>query len=71
MDCGEYGVVGYAGSTGKRSGVIWMRHALDLYKRMNISHCAFSPAPNSGFTWLVPEFRDETLRFWAAWSQNP
>ncbi len=64
LDCGEYGVVGYAGDVCKRSGVLWMRHALELYKRMNISHCAFSPAPNSGFTWLIPEFKEETYRFW-------
>ncbi len=64
VDCGEYGVVGYAGTTCNRSGVLWMRHALQLYKRMNISHCAFSPAPNSGFTWLIPEFKEETYRFW-------
>jgi hypothetical protein len=64
VDCGEYGVVGYAGDVCKRSGVLWLRHAMELYRRLNISHCAFSPAPNSGFTWLVPEFREEVLRFW-------
>jgi hypothetical protein len=68
VDCGEYGVVGYAGDVCKRSGVLWMRHALELYKRMNISHCAFSPAPNSGFTWLIPEFKEETYRLWKKFS---
>ncbi len=69
VDCGEYGVVGHAGSVCKRSGVLWMRHMLQQLKRMGINHCAWSPAPNSGFTWLVPEFRDETIRNWQTWSK--
>jgi hypothetical protein len=64
MDCGEYGVVGYAGQVSKRSGVLWMRQILQRLKRIGINHNVWSPEGASGFTWLVPEFKEETIRFW-------
>lgn len=70
MDCGEYGVVGYAGQASARSGVIWLRHALERFDRMRINHNVWSPSDATGYTWLVPEFREEVLRFWREHSRK-
>jgi hypothetical protein len=37
---------------------------MERFLRMGINHTVWSPAESSGFTWLVPEFKEETLRFW-------
>jgi hypothetical protein len=62
LDCGEYGVVGYAGQTSPRSGTIWLDHALQRYRRMGINHNVYGYT--GGFTWNTPEFRRKVLDNW-------
>ncbi len=62
LDCGEYGVVGYLGQTSPISGAIWMRHAMDRFKRLGINHNAWGVG--GGFTWNVPSAKEEMVRFW-------
>ncbi len=62
LDCGEYGVVGYAGETSKYSGSLWMQHSLQRFKRMGINHNMYGY--HGGFTWNVPEFKRTVIEFW-------
>jgi hypothetical protein len=64
VDCGEYGVVGYAGNAAKRSGNLWLEHAFDRFQRMGISHTVWAASMNSGYVWNVPAFRETVLQRW-------
>ncbi|NLX06158.1 MAG: glycoside hydrolase family 5 protein [Phycisphaerae bacterium] len=70
FDCGEYGVVGYAGQTSPRSGVLWLGHTLERFARLGINHNAWGVS--GGFTWNTPESRAELLRLWKRYAdQSP
>jgi hypothetical protein len=62
LDCGEYGVVGYAGETSKRSGSLWLQHSMQRFGRLGINHNVYGY--NGGFTWNVPEFKQAVIEFW-------
>jgi len=62
LDCGEYGVVGYAGQTSPRSGVVWMRQALERFARIGMNHNVYGYT--GGFTWNIPQAKEETIHFW-------
>lgn len=62
MDCGEYGVVGYAGATSPRGGVLWMRQAMERFRRLGVSHAVYGIP--GGYTWLIPAFRETVLQRW-------
>lgn len=64
LDCGEYGVVGYAGEASRRSAVLWLRHACQRFDRLGINHDVWSVSDDTGFTWLLPECRAEMLGYW-------
>ncbi|WP_043584673.1 hypothetical protein, partial [Geminisphaera colitermitum] len=61
MDCGEYGVVGYAGKA-PQSGSIWLTHALERFDRLGINHAVWGI--NGGYTWTVPAFKQTILDHW-------
>jgi len=63
LDCGEYGVTGYAGPTGPISATIWLRHALDRFKHIGINHTVWGG--EGGFTSNIPPVREELFKFWA------
>ncbi len=62
LDCGEYGVVGYAGQTSPLSGTIWLRHALDRFKHLGINHDVWGI--HGGFTWYSPQIKEVLFKFW-------
>ncbi|MBN2293379.1 MAG: cellulase family glycosylhydrolase [Pirellulales bacterium] len=62
LDCGEYGVVGYAGQTSPISSTIWLRHAVERFKRLGINHNAWGF--HGGFTWNIPQAKEELHKFW-------
>ncbi len=63
FDCGEYGIVGYAGQTSPLSSVILLRHMLERFKHLGINHTVWGI--HGGFTWNIPQAREELLKFWA------
>lgn len=62
LDCGEYGVVDYAGQTSPLSDAIWLRHALERFKRLGINHTAWGV--HGGFIWGTPQAKEELFKFW-------
>jgi len=68
MDCGEYGVVGWA-QPASRSCATWMRHAMERFRRLGVSHEAWDYGVG-GFTWNIPAAREEVLRFWRQCQQD-
>jgi hypothetical protein len=62
LDCGEYGVVDYVGDTSPMSAAIWLRHSMERFKRLGISHDVYGF--HGGFTWGSPLSRGEVLKFW-------
>jgi hypothetical protein len=61
VDCGEYGVVGYAGKA-PRSGTIWLTHTHERLTRLGANHAVWGI--NGGYTWTVPAFRQTILDHW-------
>jgi hypothetical protein len=62
LDCGEYGVGGYAAQASPFSGVIWLRHALERFKRLGIHHDAYGF--HGGFTCDIPQVKAELVKSW-------
>ena len=62
LDCGEYGMVGYANERARRSGSLWLAHAVERFERLGINHNVWGV--RGGFTWSQPEFRKTVLRYW-------
>ncbi|MBN1553294.1 MAG: cellulase family glycosylhydrolase [Phycisphaerae bacterium] len=68
FDCGEYGLTGCAGDSSPRGGVLWMRQAMERYRRLGVSHAVYGVA--GGYTWHIPAFRNEILRLWNQWRKE-
>jgi len=68
MDCGEYGVVGWA-QPASRSCATWLRHSMERFRRLGVSHEAWDYGVG-GFTWNIPAAREEVLRFWRQGQQD-
>ncbi|MBN1553509.1 MAG: cellulase family glycosylhydrolase, partial [Phycisphaerae bacterium] len=62
MDCGEYGVVGWAQPV-PRGSATWLRHSMERFHRLGVSHEVWDYGVG-GFTWNLPAAREEVLRFW-------
>ncbi len=62
FDCGEYGMVGYAGAGARRSGALWLEHTLDRFGRLGINHNVWGVW--GGFTWGHPAFEKPVLDCW-------
>lgn len=62
IDCGEYGVVGYAGKASE-SGSIWLSHILERFDRLGINHAVWGV--QGGYTWPVPAFKQTILDHWS------
>lgn len=67
-DCGEFGVVGYAGKA-RNSGRLWLADAFRRMARMGIS-CSIWGV-DGGYVWNIPEFKEEVLSHWRAGSGGP
>jgi len=62
IDCGEYGVVGYTLYTSQRSARLWMRHALQRFRRLGVNHTVWGE--EGGYTTSIPQAKDELEAFW-------
>jgi hypothetical protein len=62
LDCGEYGVIDSVWSTSPISAAIWLRHALERFKRLGINHNVYGV--HGGFTWGTPLSKEAVLTFW-------
>lgn len=60
-DCGEFGVVGYAGAA-RNSGRIWLEDTLRRLKKMGVSGEVWGV--NGGYVWNTPHFREVILENW-------
>lgn len=67
-DCGEFGVVGYAGAA-RNSGRIWLEDALRRFRKMGISSEVWGV--NGGYVWNVPHFRETILENWKREAKSP
>jgi hypothetical protein len=69
IDCGEFGVVGFARKGATRSGVIWLTDAMNRFERMGITRNVWA-YHHGGFTWKVPAFKQCVEQFWESKNQD-